>query len=494
MRECWQTRGRMSRTSLGVACTAVVALSAGPVNGSNPAPPAAPRIDAVTPLVKLSTAAEICVCGRFPTRESAEALRVDGRPLIVTGPVREEVVTLRLPPGLAPGPHTVSGASEAGYDPEDQAEVRIVEINTKVCEPLPFGPRRRIHFMIAGTADPVKLWIRNETPGLVTLAGGPLLELTTSGGRRNQVIVNAKVTGLPGRWTLTAELDAPSCPCAPGGEIDGEPASDQNFSRELSRSVSEVEARFHELEPELRVAARRGTLAHAVLQVLDELERRLVEATSRPELAALRAWIEDWLAAERGRWRSVPGEAGPRALPSPTLTFVRYPSALAPQESEAESDVESFIDRVFGLFRKLDEVSENLYADLCVRFDPKEGTGPPKEGLLWLYPKRYPATRRTANPDAIVPTLTRGLYCVLLTEPQLEDDEFQWLAAVGSCRNTMEPDPESKIEQKAAKAVWARGEADLVREVNHYLTCREESQTCLKRLMPLRFTCDRSRE
>lgn len=438
--------------ALWLAGSAVAAQEAcGAPEGSGP------RIEAAAPVVVRTDGATACVCGAFPDRAALEGLRIGGRPVEASVDEFGRVATVRLPPDLPPGRYEVTGAPEAGYGPEDRAEVRLIQINDKVCEPLPFGRWRRIHVMISGTVEPVRLRVRNETPGLVTVSGGPTQVVTTSGGRRNQVILNAKLTGVPGRTRLTAELASPPCPCATGGPEGLPPERVSELEACLAAAVAELEAWFDGQAEELAARAQRGALtAGEVVALIDELEERLLRVLATPALAALRAWVEDELAREREVWRQVP--AGPvpaaaRGTSGYVLAAGGGPNSIPPilrAQAEASQGFSAFWTRITAFFGDLRSVSDNLVVDLCVRaLVPGE--------VAWVQPKAYPDGRRQETTDAEFENLTRGKY-------------------MGEVRY-----PES--------AGVTEIDADLVTEPQNYLQCAPGARLCRGFARPAGFVC-----
>lgn len=464
-----------SRHLAALACCAVLAAAA----AARAQEPSAPRIDGATPLVQIGPGAEICVCGRFPTPEAARALRIDGRPLEVVEPFHERVVTARLPQGLAPGLHAVTGAPEAGYGAADETAIRAVVVNDKVCR-RPFK-RRRVHFVIAGTTEPVKLRVRNLTPDRVRLAGGAVQEVTTSGGSDNQEVLKARMLR-GGRWSVNAVLDAPRCPCADGRAEGLSQERVAELEAYLASAVAEVRAWFDGRARELTRRAERGALATGEIgDLVDELERRLQRVLETPDLAALRAWVEDELARERERLGGSGGTAPTRSAGFHRVSFTSPAPGVVLVQGLTWESFTGFLDRVSELFDRLEEVSDDLAVNLCVRSDPA------REASLWLYPKRYTEGKRTSESDGVLSNLPRGLYCLLVTKPSVPWDTVERQARGGECTQT---------SRSLHGAVWAQAEVDLVHEANQYYTCeltkrRDSSNTCVKDPMTAGFACVR---
>lgn len=442
---------RTSPVAAGAFGVLVALLATEPAAAAGAPAEPPPRIAGVTPLVQLAPGARMCVCGHFPSAEAARSLRIDDRPVTLAGPFEPGVVTVRLPPGLAPGTHTVTGAPEAGYDPADRHEVRLVLIHSEVRRPLLFGSARRIRLTVAGTEAPVELRLKNLDPGVVRLTGGPVQELTTSGGRRNRATAKARFSVPEGRASLTVALAAPACACAGADEHGMAPERQDEMAGALERSVVDAEAWLRRRESTFRAQAIEGDLfALDTLVLLDELALRLEVATADPELAALRAWVEDRLAEERARW-PIPWETVP--IPSPPggrrLTRAAYPAPTASPGAIPPAEAEGLLDRLLALFRTLHEVSRDLVVDLCVRSRPSRSE-------VWVQPKRYQPGRRTELTNTEFENLTRGLYVGRVEKPGEAPADF---------------------------------EVDLVREARIYVDCDLADGLCDRPPRPVEFSC-----
>jgi hypothetical protein len=154
------------------------------------------------------------VCGLFPGPVAWSGLLLDGEPLGEPLSASSRMAWFRLPPTLAPGPHVVSGAPEPGFPPADRATIEVVaisgEVDSRKLQRLESTPLR---LWVDGTARPVELRLRNETPSIVRLDGGDDQTARTTGGSPNQV--ERTVSGLsPGAFDVQFELLGTECPCA----------------------------------------------------------------------------------------------------------------------------------------------------------------------------------------------------------------------------------------------------------------------------------------
>lgn len=383
-----------------------------------------PRIEAATPVVVRSEGATVCACGAFPDRAALEGLRIDGRPVEASVDAFGRVATLQLPPGLEPGVHALSGEPGAGYSPADRVEFQLVAVETRRCEHF-FSCRehRRVCLTVEGSEEPLALRVRNRNPELVALTLGPAGEVKTSGGSRNRKVLEGRATGAPGHWTLDITPAGPPCPCAAGGEKGIPPARvaelEEGLPPErvaeleacLQAAVAEIEAWFDGRAEGLAARAARGALtAGEVIALIDELERRLLRVLATPDLAALRAWVEDELAREREVWRRAP--AGPVPAAARSASGFVIAAGVSPRAAPPILRAQAEASPSFGAFRAwssrffgdLWNVSNDLVVDLCVRSDPPRRSA-------WVQPKRYPLGRREEQPtDTEFLSLSRGIY------------------------------------------------------------------------------------
>ncbi|MEM7052633.1 MAG: hypothetical protein AAF604_23420 [Acidobacteriota bacterium] len=175
----------------------------------------AARISAATP--RTFAGQKACVCGVFPGPEAWNALLLDGAALGPPVSASSRMAWVELPADLAPGPHVVSGAPEPGFPAEDRVTVLVLqiggEIDSSKLQRLETTPMR---LWVVGTAEPVEIQVRNKTPGIISIDGGPDQTILTSGGEPN--VLERTVQGLsPGAFDIAYELTDAGCPCASAG-------------------------------------------------------------------------------------------------------------------------------------------------------------------------------------------------------------------------------------------------------------------------------------
>lgn len=309
--------------------------------------------------------------------------------------------------------------------------------------------RRRIEVRVEGTERPIELDVRNRTPASLRLTGGPMQRVRTSGGSPNRVTLRATVFGRHGRLAIE-----PVC-AREEVDVDG-------LSRQITDAVATIEPDFVE-----RVAAlsSRGVLTPGnALALLDRLEGRLLGALGDPDLAALRAWIEDWISAERERWllgqpasRAWSGERPKResatlaghAAGGPAVLVAAWAQVPRPPDREDERSATSFLGRIRQLFATLRDVASDLTIDLCVRSNPSWAD-------VEIGPKRH-SQRRSETTDTDFQNLTRGLYVGTVS----------W-------------------GERSAKI-----DIDLVSDASNVLNCSEENEKCRREARPEGFVCRR---
>jgi len=166
-----------------------------------------------------------CACGTFPTPETYNALLLDGEPLGSPMSASRRSLRVRLPVGLAPGPHSVVGRRSAGF-PSGEAwrfEVPAVQASLDRRELLR-GGSTVLSLTVVGTESPLSLRVSNHTPQIVSLEGGDEQVVTTPGGAENTVSLGVRALQR-GDFDLRWELLLPECPCGPASQTD-EPRTD----------------------------------------------------------------------------------------------------------------------------------------------------------------------------------------------------------------------------------------------------------------------------
>lgn len=154
-----------------------------------------------------------CVCGIFPGPEAWSGLLFDGEAAGAPVVASSSMAWVRLPAAIAPGEHVFTGTAEAGFPAGDRAVTRVLrvtgQLDARKLQRLQSTPMR---LEIEGTEEPVRLRVRNLSPGIISLEGGDDQEIRTSGGTPNQL--ERTVRGLsPGRFDIRYEMAAGTCPC-----------------------------------------------------------------------------------------------------------------------------------------------------------------------------------------------------------------------------------------------------------------------------------------
>jgi hypothetical protein len=155
----------------------------------------------------------VCVCGSFPGEAAWNGLLLDGQGAGSPGSASGQMVWVQLPAGLAPGEHVFTGTAAAGFPAADRASTLVLqvggEIDSSKLQRLETTPMR---LWVIGTEEPVDLRVRNLTPAIISIDGGPDQTIRTSGGARNAL--ERSVKGLsPGAFDIKYELAGEGCPC-----------------------------------------------------------------------------------------------------------------------------------------------------------------------------------------------------------------------------------------------------------------------------------------
>lgn len=155
-----------------------------------------------------------CVCGVFPGPDAWNGILLDGEAVGAPVAASSRMAWIQLPAGLAPGEHVFTGAPEPGFPPSDRVATLVLQVSgaldaTKL-QRLETTPMR---LWVDGTEEPVALRVRNLTPGIITLEGGPDQVIRTSGGTPNQL--ERTVRGVsPGNFNIQYEMAPDTCPCS----------------------------------------------------------------------------------------------------------------------------------------------------------------------------------------------------------------------------------------------------------------------------------------
>jgi hypothetical protein len=186
-----------------------------------PLPDAAPRTPRITGASQHAVAGQLaCVCGSFPAPEAWAGVLLDGAAAPAPVSASSRMVWVQLPPDTAPGEHLWSGAPAAGFPPADRAGTLVLqvsgELDSSKLQRLETTP---VRLRVEGTERPIELRLRNLTPSIITIEGGPDQTIRTSGGPRNQL--ERTVRGIaPGAFNINYELAGQKCSCGGGAATD----------------------------------------------------------------------------------------------------------------------------------------------------------------------------------------------------------------------------------------------------------------------------------
>jgi hypothetical protein len=174
-----------------------------------------PRIDSSQRYVFIGMTG--CVCGHFPTAESQRGLEIGGMPIGEPLAASSSVVVFRLPEGITPGRHRVTGNPELGFPPNIDVEIVALQLSGSIDQELLMrGQSTPMHIEIEGTDEPLELLLTNTTPAVISLEGGDEGVVMTSGGEPNTVerIVHGRTRG---DFHITYTMANDPCPCGPEG-------------------------------------------------------------------------------------------------------------------------------------------------------------------------------------------------------------------------------------------------------------------------------------
>lgn len=182
--------------------------------GGNAPPSGAgkPRIEACAPMAFAGQAA--CVCGLFPTDASREGLTLNGKPLGAPATASSGVLFVRIPAETASGPARIGGLESAGFSPTDQATVTVLRVGGEIDRSkLMRGENTPMRLWLEGTAQPLSLHVRNETPEIIRIEGGDDQNAVTDGKTPNGLKRTVYAVGV-GDFHITYSLTADACPCS----------------------------------------------------------------------------------------------------------------------------------------------------------------------------------------------------------------------------------------------------------------------------------------
>ncbi|MBI3472798.1 MAG: S8 family serine peptidase [Candidatus Solibacter usitatus] len=155
----------------------------------------------------------LCVCGYFPPVSWA-GLTLDGRPLDRPAAASSRSLLMRIPEGVKPGLHVVSGDPEAGFTASDRVMTTVMQLSAQVDQAAILrGASTTAWFQLLGSALPLALKIANEDPAIIRMEGGDEQLVSTSGGEPNGFRLGLR--GLAkGNYTIRYKRAGELCPCA----------------------------------------------------------------------------------------------------------------------------------------------------------------------------------------------------------------------------------------------------------------------------------------
>jgi hypothetical protein len=169
-----------------------------------------PEISGVTEMA--FPGSRFCAQGYYPTIESRYGLMLDGIPLGKPSASSSHVVIHRIPPKTPPGDKVVSGDPAKGFEGENKHQITVINIKGAIDRnELLKGESTPLSLWVEGTDVPITLELSNKTPQVVSLDGGELQEITTSGGAVNKVQKMVHAVS-PGDFKLKYSLTLESCP------------------------------------------------------------------------------------------------------------------------------------------------------------------------------------------------------------------------------------------------------------------------------------------
>lgn len=323
-------------------------------------------------------------------------LRVDGHPAPPPTAVSSRSLCFDLPPG----PHRFA-AQEGNLWPKT-APVELLKITLQARTPptLLRGKRSSYQWTVTGTERPVELLVRNFTPGILFLEGGPVQKVRTSGGVPNTA--QRKVKGLS---QGVARVQATIPANATGGT-----AFRSLLRLHLVRGLAAVRSNFL-AEVDRRQVQRRP---EELPEVVAATEKELLAVLRYRELAPLREYVQAVFEDEiRPQARSLARRSASFA-PSPLRTATALPlpvflSSLFFTTVE-RSTTDGLINRILDLLETLAGTTEALVRDLEVASDPPNL-------MVHLYPKAFPTDVRSTGTTGTLDNLYFGRYQYQLLDP-----------------------------------------------------------------------------
>ena len=194
------------------------------VNPPNAAAQDSPRLEDCTP--RGFAGRVVCLCGWFPTTASRTGFTIAGLPLRVVGSSSGSLL-VEIPSSTPPGLQTIAADPEVGFA-DGVIEIVVLAASGSIDQNrLLRGETTPLRLEVRGTTEPLDIMLTNYTPGVVSVTGGMVQVVRTSGGTPN--VAERMVQGvLPGAFDIGYQLAEDPCPCVRGlGEtfVAGTPAA-----------------------------------------------------------------------------------------------------------------------------------------------------------------------------------------------------------------------------------------------------------------------------
>jgi len=347
-----------------------------------PKPPSSsrPHFDLCGPQV--TTNAVICLCGWFPDETAWRSLLVDGKPALPLA-ASSRSACLRM----SEGSHRITGSAPS-FNRESAATVDYVKISEDKPNKVVVNQPYTYTWTVVGTSRPVRLRVRNLTPGILRLEGGDDQVISTSGGRSNSISRAATMTS-SGPSHIQAEMLADDSPFYSKaylemlGEIFAQRLS--TISRKFAESVQPFSGDQEEIETQVALIDR----------LLQDTRADIHRSLPFPELAAFRVYVDALFDKALTAMAAHDSDIRLAALPSP-----RTPA-------EEKSSIKLWLERITQFLEWIPK--QSLARHLLVRTVPVEGAS------FEIHPKTYSSYTRSTSTNYAICNIPLGRYDYTVT-------------------------------------------------------------------------------
>lgn len=221
-------------------------------------PPPASYALRMAPQVSIKDTATICG-GPFTGDAEANAVQLGGEPALVLAASPECLVVLASPQAR-PGRTQVTVRNSLG---SFAAETTLVALADEPPQPpLVAQKKSALGVLAEGSADPLRIHIHNETPGVLRFLRGDDQELTTSGGVPNAARFEVEALR-SGDFSFHAWIVPPANPAEAQLYLDAAiPIAGESFGKELKKLSDQL--RKHPKDAP-KVAARLDSMLNVVI-------------------------------------------------------------------------------------------------------------------------------------------------------------------------------------------------------------------------------------